>query len=149
MVQLAERVEYRYPEPVEIAQVPCDDRQIVHRGGGGDHRVGYQIGRLAVHQPGPEPEGASIHRQDTVRSSDTIDPGLDRFGPSRIVLSGIFHSRLKLSEGDRRDKNFVCADLREPGNKTGMRPRATQLGNHVRIEQVHHFSLAGGRQRHR
>src|SRR6266446_10864122 len=77
--------------------------------GGGNHGVGNEIGRLSVHQLGPAAEGASMHRQDIVGPGDPVDPALDDLGPSSILLSGVLHSRLKFSEGDRRDKTWSGA----------------------------------------
>src|ERR1700730_1428237 len=84
-----------------------------------------------------------------MRRRDAVDPAFDALGPPVILLSGVLHSRLKFAEGNRRDKDSVRGDARQPGGDTAMRPGATQRGYDVGVEQVHYLSSGGDRQRHR
>jgi hypothetical protein len=95
------RVKGSYGEPLEIADVPGYDNQIVYGGRCGDHRVLDQVVRPSVTEASLGTECAGIHRQYIVRIGDLIDTGFDLGGLPRILLACHLDARLNFADRDR------------------------------------------------
>lgn len=58
--QIAERVQYRYTQLLEVTDVSGDDSQPLGDGNGGNQGILQQRVRSSMHEPRPFPEGGGI-----------------------------------------------------------------------------------------
>jgi hypothetical protein len=85
----------------------------------------------------PASKNSSIRRQNIVGRANGVDPCLDFVCFGWVPFSGEFDTDLKLTQGHRRDMQFLISNALDPSEHSAMRLGAPQFRNHIRVEQIH------------
>lgn len=121
---LAERIQQRHVEMLEIGDVARDHRQLVNSGRGCNHRVLDQRIRSPMHEASPGAEHTGIHGQYVVRGRDHVRPRLDLGSLAGILFSCDLNARLNFSKRHCRKVQFAFGDRLQPGKHCAVRARS-------------------------
>ena len=85
----------------------------------------------------------AIQRGDVVGPLDLVDPGFDLAGFLRVLSTRHLDAGLQFSKRDRRNHQLSLHAVLHPGQDTRRWANPAQLGDDVRVDQVHGSPQAG------
>lgn len=130
----AEWIEQLHLKRLEINHISGDHRELVHLGKCGNHRVLVERVGLAMHQPGPAPEGRAIHRENVERVAYLIEPSLDLMGFGGILFASELDPGLNLADGHAGEMEIGVGDALKPSQYGAMGARPASFRHHIGVE---------------